>query len=361
MTTLRNIFNLLSSRFAKPASGCIVVLCLVLSAACERRPLEELGLSTSIQVKVTTKAIPNVTMGIYNDKIPVPAIHPEVMHVVFYDQFSGGAVTEIYITDRSVAEDGSLIFQDEILINPGTYRMIIHNFGTETTIISNYDSWPMAKAHSTPVSGSALNAYTNTMVKSGVELLATEVVYEPDHLVVHVNENEVIPLHSGDHVIDAEVQTIVDTYYLQIKIDGIEHISSATAYLSGMAGGNRLSTLTPIHNPQSTICFDLQKSDDNGVPVLCNIFNTFGRIPDSTNHLELVFDILTADGRNLRKTIDISDIFKTPEAIGKHWLLVEEPLKIDPPENPGPGSGDGSGGMDPSVKDWEDENHDVII
>ncbi len=356
MKTFSSIFNLFISRFPKAAAGCIVVFCLVNVAACERRPLEELDMSTDIEVAVMTKAILNVSMGVYNDKISVPSIHPEVMHVVFYDHDSDRLVTEAYISEREETEDGRYVFSGDIHIAPGTYKMIVHNFGTETTVIRDYETWSLATAQTTPVNENIMNAYRKYKMKAEEE---EAVVYEPDHLLVYVNENEVIPVHAGDHVIEAEATTVVDSYYLQIKVEGLEYVSSANAYLSGMASGNLLNSRRPVHDPQSTLFFTLQKSDDNGVPVICNVFNTFGHIPDSSNRLEVVFNIQTRDGRSVQRTFDISDVFETREAVEKHWLLIDETITIDPPENPGPG--EGGGGMDPSVEDWEDENHDIKI
>ena len=166
-----------------------------------------------------------------------------------------------------------------------------------------------------------------------------------------------MPYHDGVHVIEAEATTVVETWYLQIKVEGLEYVSSAEAFLSGMAGSTGISDSVDGEE-DNTVYFTLRKGDDDGVPVICNIFNTFGRLPDSRNHLKVTFDIRTVDGRNETREFDITDLFSTEAALEHNWLLMEETITIDPPAPPEPGEG---GGFQPGVDDWEDEDHDIVI
>lgn len=100
----------------------------------------------------------------------------------------------------------------------------------------------------------------------------------------------------------------------------------------------------------------MQKSDDKGEPVICAIFNTFGHPDGSDNKLEVTFDIITKDGKSVQRSFDISSLFLTDDAVRHHWLLLDETITIDPPTPSG-----GSGGFEPSVDDWEDEHHDIIL
>ena len=125
------------------------------------------------------------------------------------------------------------------------------------------------------------------------------------------------------------------------------------AVLSGMVGSNLIATNTRVTEPEAAIWFNLQKSDDKGVPVICTVFDTFGRIDRSTNNLEVTFNIQTTDGKTVVRTFNISDLFETENAIRHHWLLLDETIKIDPPQT--------GGGFDPKVDDWDEEHHDVII
>ncbi len=328
-----------------------LVFTLISGVGCIRRPLEEPGNRTNVNVKVTTNAILNVSTKVYNDKIPLPEIDPEVMHVLFFEPDGENLITEAYISNRSVDSEGQMNFHGSVLINPGRYKLMIYNFGMETTLIRDYNKWSRSQAYTNSVSDNIVKAYKSKAPEDEI------IAYEPDHLLLSVDTEVEIPYHEGEHTIHAEASTVIDTYYLQIMVDGLEYVSGASAFLTGMASGNVLSERKPVTEPQNTIYFNLLKSKDGDSPVICNVFNTFGHIPDKPNKLEVTFDLRTLDGRTIQKTFDITDVFKTPEAIENHWLLIKEKITIDPPDNPGTGGG----GMDPSVSDWEDENHDILI
>ena len=233
---------------------------------------------------------------------------------------------------------------------PGDYRMLAYNFGTESTTVDGYGNYETATAGSGTVSEQILSRYTS---KAPGEI----VVYEPDHLTVANLELESVPFHDGMHVIEAEATTVVETWYIQIKVEGLEYVSGAQAFLSGMHSGNVISQGDRVEEPQNTVYFSLQAGDDGGVPVICGIFNTFGRVPGSQNSLRLTFDIRTKDGRTVNAEYDITDLFSSRNALEHNWLLMEQTLTIDPPD-PVPGEG---GGFQPEVGDWEDENHDIVI
>jgi hypothetical protein len=71
----------------------------------------------------------------------------------------------------------------------------------------------------------------------------------------------------------------------------------------------------------------------------------------------MTFDIHTIDGRVLTKEYDISHLFATDDFKLHRWLLFEEVLVIPPPPTP-PTPG---GGFQPSVEDWSEERHDIIL
>ncbi len=293
----------------------------------------------------------NINTGIYNPAVPVPEIEQEVMHVMFYDQKSGNMVTEAYISERSTAPNGNPVISGNVMISHGNFRMLGYNFGTLSTIIKDYDSWPRITAHTGTVTESIVDDYRSRAPEDEV------INYEPDHLLTTSHAEEYIPYHEDIWQIDAVAKPILDTYYIQIKVEGLEYVSSASAFLSSMASGNRLAETERITDPVSTIYFSLMKSEDKGSPVICNVFNTFGHIDGLENSLFVTFDVRTKDGRASQHSFDITDVFKTEDAINHNWLLIEETIVIEPPEE----DVAGGGGMDPSVSDWENENHEIFL
>lgn len=338
----------------------ILALCIVLLASsCERRELVDMGHRARINVKVNIEAISNVTCDIYNEKIPIPEIEPIAMHVLFFNKETEELAAESFISDILYDENGDRILSGSISILPGHYKMLIYDFGTESTIVEDYYVWDDCRAYTEEISPAIKRSLiSKSSSDAEAEAKALEdayIIHEPDHLVVASNEDEYIPYYEDVHTIETMASSVVESYYLQIKVDGLEYVSSAQAILSGMVNSNKISSNTKVVEPQATIWFDMEKSDDKGVPVICTVFNTFGRIEDSDNDLEVTFDLKTHDGRTIQRSFDISDLFLTPECINHHWLLLEETIVVDPPT---PGEG---GGFDPELEDWEEEHSDIYI
>lgn len=330
----------------------ILSLCILVLSSCERRPLVDLGHRTNINVRVNIDAISNVTCDIYNDKIAIPEIKPIAMHVLFFDEDTKEVAAESFISDISYDEDGTRMISGNISIMPGDYKMLVYDFGTESTIVEGYYKWDDCLAYTNEISPAIKRSLISKVNNKALE--EAHVIYEPDHLVVAAKEHEYIPYHHDVHTVEAEALSVVESYYLQIKVVGLEYVSSAQAILSGMVNGNMISSNTKIVEPQATIWFDMEKSDDKGEPVICTIFNTFGRIEDSQNELEVTFDLKTHDGRTIQKSFDLSELFLSPDCVNHHWLLLEETITVEPPQVEG-------GGFAPEVNDWEEEHRDLYI
>lgn len=341
---MRRLSNILSAVFT---------LCVILTtASCEKRPLLELGHRTQINVRVNIDAISNVTCDIYNEMIQIPEIKPIAMHVLFFDEYTKEVAAESFISDISYDDDGTRVLSGNISIMPGDYKMLVYDFGTESTIVQDYYKWDDCMAFTSEISPALKRSLISKVNEKALE--DAYVIHEPDHLVVASKEHENIPYHHEVHIVEAEAQSVVESYYLQIKVVGLEYVSSAQAILSGMVNGNMISSNTKIVEPQATIWFDMEKSDDKGEPVICTIFNTFGRIEDSENELEVTFDLKTHDGRTIQKSFDLSELFLSPDCVNHHWLLLEETITIEPPQVEG-------GGFAPEVNDWEEEHRDLYI
>ena len=90
--------------------------------------------------------------------------------------------------------------------------------------------------------------------------------------------------------------------------------------------------------------------------ILYTTFNTFGKIPELKNNLQITFEFITTYGKTYSETFDITEIFATPEAINNHWLLIDHTITI-----PEPPPGTSGGGFRPIVDDWGDINTDGKI
>ena len=80
---------------------CVMFFLLSFLEACERRPLVEFGGQVKVRVVLDTKDIPNVTTGIYNDKIKIPFAKPETFRVMFYHRNTKELVSQAFISKGS--------------------------------------------------------------------------------------------------------------------------------------------------------------------------------------------------------------------------------------------------------------------
>ncbi|MCQ2059242.1 MAG: DUF5119 domain-containing protein [Bacteroidaceae bacterium] len=333
------------------------ILAALLIISCERRALVSVNNQTMIQVKVAAQRISNVNCDIYNSHIPHPKISTEMMHVVLYDPETDRIVTETYISDTTRDASGQLIVSGYVNATPGEYDVLVYNFDTESTQVRNQNSLNTVEAYTNEV-----QANIRTRYKSSVNY-DEAILYEPDHIIVGTELSHIIPYHEDIHVIKTQALSVVDTYYLQINVSGLEYVSSAQALMGGMSSSNLIGTNTRNVTEPAAVYFEMQKDNVNGKDVICCTFNTFGKIDGIDSDLSVTFDVTTTDGRRVEKTFDITPIFETLDAKEHHWLILDEgyELVIDPPENPGGNKVNGGGGFEPVVEDWEEEHAEICL
>jgi hypothetical protein len=94
-----------------------------------------------------------------------------------------------------------------------------------------------------------------------------------------------------------------------------------------------------------------RSASGDSAEILYATFTTFGKIPDLTSELTLNFEFSKSDGSSQVEIIDITEVFKTTLAIENQWLLLDKEISISKPI--------GSGGIDPGVGGWKDEEADL--
>ncbi len=342
MARRNNIFHI--------ASRLIVAMLALFISSCQLRPLEEPDYRTRINVEIDVEAISNLTCDIYNDKIPIQEIDYEVMRLMFYDN-KKNFLFEQFISEKRVTEDGAISFYGEIPILPGDYMMQIYSFGAESTLVGNYNSYDECYAYTNYLSEELINKLN---IKAPE--IPNKIMYQPDYMHVVASDEINIPFHADVYTIEEIATPAIQSYYLQIKVEGLEYVSTATAIMGSMSSGFAFPIKSMFIDKSDALYIPLLKSDDKGVPVICNVFNTFGRVPESTNELFVNFDVRTQDGRQITETFDITHLFYTEDAIERHWLLLDETIVVPPPDKPSSG-----GGFDPAVEDWDDVVHDIIL
>ncbi len=339
-------------RLACRHTAALLVMVMVFAVlGCERRPLLDPNFTTELQVVIDAEGMRNVTCDIYNPKIQPQPTNPEMLRVLFYEPGENRIAGESYISSVSTDSQGRHVVSGRVGIMPGNYEMVVYNFDTPSTIIRNDYSHHTIEAYTSSVS-EALASRFNTRANEPLDIR-----HQPDLVWVATDAAKSIPWHDELYTIRTTATPVTETFYLQVKVEGLEWVSSAQAILTGMAGSNMLGSRQRVDVPETAIYFSLQKSDDKGSAVLCSVFNTFGHIDRSNNELWVSFNINTVDGRVENRDFNISKLFESPECKEHNWLLLDEVITIDKPSTP-PTAG---GGFKPETEDWKEEHFDMEL
>ena len=315
---------------------CAAAWILMPAVSCERRPLSDqiynVYLDLEIEDEITNYELESL---------------PEVMKVNFYDP-----QTEALMYEDFVGPQGG-----DLSVPPGTYHMVVYNFGTESTVIGRESQHSQVVAYTNEISDfmkgqlsaflaarSSLHATKN----DGVE--EEKVVNQPDHMFVAREREIEVPVQvssdDGPYVITSTASTVVETYTVDVRdVTGTQYISSVSAIMSGMVQSHFLG-----HNIKSDIPVSIYMELETEGNALTGSFNTFGKKPGVESRL--ILDLLVTDtgGDEHIYSFDVTDQFK--DNTGQHIKVIDN-IVIEEPE--------GGGGLAPDVDDWDDVNTDIII
>jgi hypothetical protein len=327
--------------------------------ACHRRPLLDPNGLTEIRVTLNTEGIANVTEHIYNPLLTPPNISSDMVRLLMYTPSGTELHSQVFLSDKSYDAQGYEVLSRRFILAPGDYRLLGYNFDAVNTLISNEQAYH------------EIYAYTEEIARSLYQRVGSraadldKIYYEPDHLFVARRTDLTVKPHAETQVVEMEARTVVDTYYIQIRIKGSEYLASKAAgiaVLSGLSHGNRIGVNQRDVTEPTAIYFEMERSRDERLEgdnkeVLCAVFNTFGRVPEVESELHVTLSVLGRDGTKHEKVVDMKPIFATEDARERHWLLIDEEWEIPPPIT----EDDESGGFRPEVDDWDDVEEVIPI
>ena len=350
-------------------------LVMVSFSACHRRPLEEPSGAVRIAIKVDVKTVTNVNANIRSSVVlygsntslwdeKLSQLDPELMRVLVYDPETDKLLTQSFISSTEIDAEGNKVFMGSLGISHGNYNFLVYNFDTPTTQVNQENSEQSIIAFTDEVSPAMKARYLGTKADDDEDI---NIHYEPEHLLV-ANEKDVrISPHDTLVVVRTEASTVVDTYYLQVRVKGMQFASSASAVISGLSPSNHIGYNIRTVDPSAAVVFDMQKGQDlsldgDNKDVLSAVFNTFGKIDQVSSDLYVTFNVFDTAGNLRQYTANLDDVFKTEEAILYHWLIVDESCLVidipDPGVNP---PTPGNGGFQPQVDDWEEEEGTMVL
>lgn len=340
----------------------LLSLTVVCMAGCERRPLEEMSNVHYVRV-YADEVIKNINTGIYDPSLPVPEYRrPDIFRVGLYDKISGNLVSDRFL--RGQGDDALGHYYDGYIVaEPGEYCLMAYSMGTQTTIVA--DEYVLGKAK---VYTNTISPYLRSKLATRADKSELPIRYDPDHLFRARCEDVVIPISNEIDTLKNEEGkpyfigcSLVQSWYIQIKVRNAHWVSSSVAMLGGISGSKWMYEGEIDRKDETEVYFDMYnaantKAGEDDIYTQFATFGMFGKIPDSPSELNLTFDFLTTYGARYAVTLDITDEFHEQDAIEHQWLIIDKVITIpDPPENPE------EGGMDPGLDDWEDYENDVEI
>ena len=338
----------------------MVCLCSATLTSCDHRILTDPTDVHYVRVYLD-EDIKNVTYGFYNESYEHPEYtRPLTMLACLAESQTGEIISEGILKNQGKDARGNYI-HGHIAAPSGEYNLLVYQLGSPHTLIKHTGNYFSMHAY-TSTAGERILGYLEQTSKV---LKNDKIMQEPEHIMVtryndiHINHSEkvdTLKTADGDFF---TAKTIAKSYYLQLSITGVQWVKSASAVLSGLAGSSMLCQEEGmVETDPVNLYFNMRyngnqkrAASENSAEVLYATFTTFGKIPDLTSELTLHFEFTKSDGSSQVETIDLTEIFKTPLAIENQWLLLDKEITITKPI--------GSGGMDPGVDGWKEEEADL--
>lgn len=338
------------------------LLLLCCTTACQFRPLEEVSNTHYVRVYLNENLL-NLTEGFYNEEYQRPSYHtPQVMHVALANPSTGVVVAERYLRNQGDDAYGHY-FDGYIICDPGEWDFLVWNFDTETTQVGKERNVFEAYGYTNDIASHLRAAVPDKKGPSDAETPA-RVVYDPDPLFVvqsrvdlpYTDRIDTLKAPDGGRFV---AECITETWFLQVRVKGMDYVNSAVSMLTGMAGSKwlwnpRMNEADPV-----TLYFEMTEGPVNiteRTSLVYATFSTFGRLPGVTNDLHVTFHFFTTYGTTYTETLDISLKFDEEDAINHQWLLLDKDTLIEIPE-----PSKGGGGFSPGVGNWDDVESDLII
>jgi hypothetical protein len=307
------------------------VFALLLSlTGCRRRPLVEVDNNVYLNI-IIDKDIVNYTV----EK------DPEMMRVIFYDAETGRFASQSFLP-----HNGGYVH-----VMPGkTYDILVYNFDTEATVISNDGNINDIMAYTNLIPDNLRTRLKGRTVKNEEEII----VFEPDHLFVGKLEDVYIPFRGEGipaYTLDIHAKTVVETWIIEVdKIKGAEYVGSVSSVMTGLSDHNKIGSPMKSYD-EATVFFEAGQIGSDGR--FYAKFNTFGR-----NHLvttNQIFSLVITDtgGKTWSFNMDVSKKFENnPE---QYIKIITDDIDIPKPEV------SSGGGLAPEVDEWGEINTEIII
>lgn len=268
---------------------------------------------------------------------------PETMRVMFYPKDAEGRKVDGYLP----AAGG------EMKVPPGNYAVVVYNFNTESVQIRGEESYETIEAFTGPYTG--LDA-------------VIDMVWWPDPLYVVALDD--VEIAKSDEALQMELKptAVVKSYTFDIKVEGLERVSSVLCYVSNLNGSCFLGKHT-CELSKVPIYVDMERGDG----VLRGRFASFVWPVSAETRMEmpmiLTVKLVKRDNTVQEVEVDVTEALTAPPSPPDEGEVEEPDAEIDieipiPDDKivvdelePGFNEGGGIGG---EVGGWGDETNVVL-
>ena len=348
----------------------IWLLVLMCCTGCEHRVLTDIENYKQLFVRVYfDEQIRNVNYGFYDETKKHPEYKsPELLRVVLCDETTDRVVVERYL--HTCGEDEHGYYIEGYLNAPeGRYNMMAYNFDINDTQIKYDQYYSLMTAYTKALDEDESNRFFRSRENStdDIEIICTQ----PDHLFVAKIEDidvkpsgypfkpDTIKTHTGNMPV---AKSLVKSYYMQVNVKGVEHVRSAIALITGMAGSKTLYNGEMVMDDEVSIYFHMnngtevkKRSIEEENTVAYATFNTFGKLPHTEGFIDITFEFNTVYNTVQTESFRVTDMFDSPLVKENQWIIIDKVVEINPPE------GGSNGGMQPGVNEWTQVEGNITI
>ena len=317
--------------------GFLVVAVVIALCATSCHHIQLYDGESGVYMKVTFKTDKQTDEKIDDETV----ILPSGIMVIFYNSETHNYVTEDFLPARGGFID----------VPVGTYDILVHTLGNESTLIRDNSREGSICAYTNSF-GRVLNMTKADEYGNPITNIQFPIVNQPDYLYVGRAEAVYIPPKADlEETVrfDIEIESIVETWTFEaLDIEGAEHISKASCYVTGQISEKYLWDGRHSDN----ICalpfnaaYDSQSKSINGE------FMTFGKHPQALSDIFLNVQVQHAEGGLYQWIFNVTEQFTNPDNV-EHKLVVRDKIVIPDVE---------AGGFNPAVNDWSSEITDIPL
>lgn len=307
----------------KAIAGCLVVMLLSLLTACEHKDLcYDHSHTTQLEVVF--------------DWTEAPDADPATMSLYLYPE-DGSEPMRYEFTDRTGGT---------ITVPIGVYDALCVNSDKETHRIQNkerMETFQVTTGDSRTLRGALSTRSETAPLARGAE--EERSVLEPEALWSDHAERLDIHPETGIQKIVLTPKSRVSYCSVEVRnVENLRHVSAISASLTGMAGG-WLAGVDELTEEKVTIPFEVHANEDK--TTLRGDLNFFGHCPKVDGTHKLMIYAQMSDGQTYYYEKDVTDQLHDPAQDPTHIVIVIDKLPLPKPIT-------GGGGLQPTVKDWQE-------